>query len=110
MRLRDLVPLALLLGVLALGCGTRDAMPGGQGSGASGGSDGSSECSGDFDMYEAGMSRQAEPGAVTVVLVESDPAPPVVRSDNTWWLKLTDSEGEPVLGAQLLVTPFMPKH
>ena len=113
MRLRDLVPLTLLLGVLALGCRTRDATPGSAGSGdgeGSGGNAGSSECSGDFDMYEAGMSRQAEPGAVTVELVEADPAPPVVRSDNTWWLKLTDSEREPLLGAKLVVTPFMPKH
>jgi hypothetical protein len=113
MRLRDLVPLAVLSGVLVLGCGNRDATPGSEGSGdnaGSGGNDGNSECSGDFDIYEAGMSRQAEPGAVTVELVESDPAPPVVRSDNTWWLKLTDAGGEPVLGAELVVTPFMPKH
>jgi hypothetical protein len=114
MRLRDLVPPALLSGLLALACGSHDATPGrdrseGEGDDGSGG-DGSTECSGDFDMYQAGMSRQAEPGDVTVELVESVPAPPVVRSDNTWWLKLTDSEGQPLLGAQLLVTPFMPKH
>jgi len=102
--------MALLSGLLALGCGTRDEMPTGDGSAGSGGSEGNSECAGDFDTYEAGMSRQAEPGDVTVELVESEPAPPVVRSDNTWWLKLTDSEGEALLGAQLLVTPFMPKH
>src|SRR4051812_47959088 len=98
MRLRELVPPALLSGLLALGCGKGAAPPesdasggsdGSLGSDASGGSngDGSSECSGDFDVYQAGMSRQAEPGAITVELVESVPAPPVVRSDNTWWLK-----------------------
>ena len=69
-----------------------------------------SECTGDFDTYEAGMSRQAEPGAVTVELEESDPAPPVVRKDNVWWLRLSDADGEPLLNAELLVTPYMPKH
>jgi hypothetical protein len=69
-----------------------------------------SECAGDFDTYEAGMTRQADPGEVSVVLEESDPAPPVVRRDNTWWLRLSDAQGEAVLGAQLLVTPYMPKH
>jgi hypothetical protein len=69
-----------------------------------------SECTGDFDTYEAGMSRQAEPGAVTVELEESEPAPPVVRRDNVWWLRLSDAEGEPLLNAELLVTPYMPKH
>lgn len=69
-----------------------------------------SECRGDFDTYEAGMTRQAEPGQLAVELVESDPAPPAVRKDNVWWLRLSDAGGEPVLGAELLVTPFMPKH
>jgi hypothetical protein len=69
-----------------------------------------SECSGEFDTYEAGMSRQAEPGAVTVELIESDPAPPVVREDNVWRLRLSDAQGEPLLGAELRVTPYMPKH
>jgi hypothetical protein len=68
------------------------------------------ECSGDFDVYEAGMTKQAEPGELSVELVESEPGPPEVRKDNTWWLRLSDAEGEPVQGAELLVTPYMPKH
>lgn len=103
--------IALLHSLLALACGSSAAEDPGRGPiDGSGGSDGGSECSGDFDVYEAGMSRQAEPGAITVELVQSEPAPPVVRTDNTWWLRLLDSEGEPLLGAQLLVTPFMPHH
>ena len=69
-----------------------------------------SECSGDFDTYEAGMSREAEPGEVTVELVEAEPSPPAVRKDNVWLLRLSDNQGEPLLGAELRVTPFMPKH
>ena len=92
----------LLCGLLLLGCSQDGAEPDAP--------DPDSECTGDFDTYEAGMSRQAEPGEVTVELEESDPAPPVVRRDNVWWLRLSDSAGEPILGAQLLVTPYMPKH
>jgi hypothetical protein len=72
--------------------------------------DSSPECSGDFDRYEAGMSRLAEPGGITVELEESAPAPPVVKEDNVWWLRLTDGEGAPIEGAELVVTPYMPKH
>ncbi|HYJ08652.1 MAG TPA: FixH family protein [Polyangiaceae bacterium] len=74
------------------------------------GSSHDAECSGDFDAYQAGMSKQAEPGKLTVQLLESDPAPPEVRTDNTWWLRLSDAEGEPLREAELLVTPYMPKH
>jgi hypothetical protein len=69
-----------------------------------------SECSGDFDAYQAGMSKRAEPGQLTVQLLESEPAPPQVRKDNTWWLRVSDAEGEPIREAELLVTPYMPKH
>lgn len=74
------------------------------------GSPETSECSGEFDSYEPGMSRQAEPGELTVELVESQPAPPSVSKDSAWWLRLSDADGAPLLGAELLVTPFMPAH
>ncbi len=92
----------LLSGLLLLGCG-HEAEHGAH-------TEPDSECTGDFDTYEAGMNRQAQPGAITVELEESDPAPPVVRKDNVWWLRLSDAEGEPLLNAELLVTPYMPKH
>lgn len=92
-----------LMGLALLSCGSHDAEheahPGD-----------ASECVGDFDTYEAGMSREAEPGEITVELLESQPAPPAVRKDNVWRLRLSDREGLPVLGAELLVTPYMPKH
>jgi hypothetical protein len=68
------------------------------------------ECNGDFDAYQPGMSKQAEPGELMVQLLESEPAPPQVRKDNTWWLRVSDANGEPIRGAELLVTPYMPKH
>jgi hypothetical protein len=95
----------LLLAVSLLGaCGAEQDEPG------SAPEPESSECAGDFDAYEAGMTRQAEPGDVTVELLESEPAPPAVRKDNTWRLRLSDAEGEPLMEAELHVTPWMPAH
>jgi hypothetical protein len=91
------------VGLALLGCGSHDAPHDAH-------PDDAGECAGDFDTYQAGMSREAEPGQLTVELVESQPAPPAVRKDNVWWLRLSDSEGLPVLGAELLVTPYMPEH
>jgi hypothetical protein len=92
-----------LMGLALLSCGSHDAEHDAHPEDAS-------ECAGDFDTYEAGMSREAEPGEVTVELLDSQPAPPAVRKDNVWRLRLSDREGLPVLGAELLVTPYMPKH
>lgn len=56
------------------------------------------------------MTKLAEPGQVMVELSDADPSPPVVRRDNIWWLKLTDAEGSPLTGAQVVASPYMPKH
>jgi hypothetical protein len=72
--------------------------------------DDGSECTGDFDTFEPGMTRLAQPGELTVELIDADPAPPVVRSDNTWWLRLTDSDGQLLTGAEVVASPYMPKH
>lgn|GEM_PF-3014184 len=94
---------ALLLAALALaGCGTHDAP-------AATGDDGE-ECTGEFDSFEPGMSKLAVPGNITVELAEAAPSPPVVRSDNVWWLQLRDADGAAVSGAQLVASPYMPKH
>ncbi|MFT3838245.1 MAG: FixH family protein [Myxococcaceae bacterium] len=37
------------------------------------------------------------------------PGPPL-RGTNTWQLKVLDTAGQPVTGATLTVTPFMPEH
>jgi len=70
----------------------------------------SQECTGDFDAFAPGMTKLAEPGQVMVELSDADPSPPVVRRDNIWWLKLTDAEGSPLTGAQVVASPYMPKH
>jgi MYXO-CTERM domain-containing protein len=93
----------LLLPVLALaGCGTNaDPTPK---------PDEGEECTGDFDVFEPGMTQLAEPGEITVELTNAEPSPPVVRRDNVWWLTLTDTDGNPISSATLLASPYMPKH
>jgi hypothetical protein len=95
----------LLLSALALaGCASHDDTP----TPATG--DDAEECTGDFDTFEPGMTKKAVPGNITVELTEASPSPPVVRSDNVWWLALSDADGAAVSGAQLVATPYMPKH
>lgn len=96
-----------LASLALLGCGTKaDATS----SGAGGSPAESTECTGDFDRFEPGMTTQATPGNITVELARADPSPPVVRRDNVWWLKLTDADGNAVSGAELVASPYMPKH
>lgn len=45
----------------------------------------------------------------TFVLMSADPAPPQ-QGQNVWTLRLLDNAGQPVSGASLQVTPFMPDH
>jgi hypothetical protein len=42
-------------------------------------------------------------------LVNSMPGPPV-KGNNTWQVKLLDANNQPVTGAMIKVTPFMPDH
>lgn len=99
---------ALLLSALALaGCGTSNHAP--TPAAHEDGEDGE-ECTGDFDTFERGMTKQALPGNITVELTDAAPSPPVVRLDNIWWLKLSDADGAAVSGAQLVASPYMPKH
>jgi MYXO-CTERM domain-containing protein len=99
---------ALLVACLALGgcSGKGDPNP----SAAPAPTSMATDCSGDFDTFEPGMTKLAKPGQISVELAEATPSPPVVRDDNTWRLKLTDADGEPVVGATLVATPYMPQH
>lgn len=68
------------------------------------------ECLDDYDDFEPGMTKRAEPAGVAVELLSAEPSPPVVRDDNAWTLKLSDERGAPLLEAELRVSPYMPKH
>jgi YtkA-like len=93
----------LLLPVLALaGCSNE--------AGQAAKPDEAEECTGDFDVFEPGMTELAEPGEITVELTSAEPSPPVVRRDNVWWLTLTDAAGNAISGATLQASPYMPKH
>jgi hypothetical protein len=68
------------------------------------------ECSGEFDHFETGLTKQAAPQRLSIELAAAEPAPPAVRSDNAWRLRVTDEDGAAVTGAELFATPYMPKH
>jgi hypothetical protein len=58
------------------------------------------------------MPNLSQPGAqhkLTFVLVSSDPGPPI-KGNNTWVVRVLDSANQPVAGATLTITPYMPDH
>lgn len=59
------------------------------------------------DVYEPGLSKIA--GALSVILVEATPAPPV-KGTNALTLEVHDAAGQPVDGAAVTLTPWMPDH
>ena len=59
--------------------------------------------------YVAGMKQAGDGNKLSFVLVSSDPAPPL-RGTNVWEVKVLDANGQPVTGATLTATPFMPEH
>ena len=61
------------------------------------------------EAYTANMAKTSKSGALTITLVQADPAPPA-RDNNTWTIKATDATGAAIDAAALTVTPFMPDH
>ena len=61
------------------------------------------------DTYVAGLEKVGEMGRVKLTLVESDPLPQDLTL-YTWQLLLTDAEGTPINGAQIVAEPRMPDH
>lgn len=59
--------------------------------------------------YAAGMKQGGDGNKLSFQLVSSDPGPPL-RGTNVWELKVLDTANQPVTGATLTVTPFMPEH
>lgn len=59
------------------------------------------------DIYTAGMTKKAS--TVSVQIVDATPSPPA-KLMNTMNVKVTDAAGNPVDGATISVTPYMPDH
>ncbi len=57
--------------------------------------------------YADGMMAEGD-GGMLLTLERSSPTPRV--GSNRWALHISDAAGEPVLGAKVRVTPFMPDH
>lgn len=86
---------------------------GGGGAGGMGGggdTDSSTRCAlrTDIDTYSANMTKKGEKGALSFVLVESNPAPPG-RTENVWKVKITGADGMPITTG-LAVDVRMPEH
>jgi len=101
MKLHLLSALSLLL----LACGDDSGGTGGAGGNTIG-------CMNDprAMIYTADMMLpMSVSGNLKFELVNSMPGPPIKGTD-TWMLKLLDHNNQPVTGAMLKVTPFMPDH
>jgi hypothetical protein len=60
------------------------------------------------EAFVPGLGKRTDDG-VLVTISEAEPTPPA-RSDNTWFLALVGSDGEPLTGAQLVLDAKMPDH
>jgi YtkA-like len=103
MRLGNLLVLAPLVGLAA--CGTS----------SSGDDYEPIDCSTvtDVDTFVVGLEHQGVGGTLDFQLMSVDPAPPQ-RGDNTWIVQINAMAsgvvGNPVDGATLGVSPYMPAH
>jgi hypothetical protein len=62
------------------------------------------------DTFSAGMMKNGSQNQITFKLMESKPAPPS-RGDNEWSIDIVDATTQqPITGAAVTVTPFMPDH
>jgi hypothetical protein len=61
------------------------------------------------DVYEPGMIAAGADGLFEIELLAAEPAPPD-KGDNRWSIELRALGGDPVSGAAIVVTPFMPDH
>lgn len=59
------------------------------------------------DVYTAGMTKPA--GQYQVKIVEAMPGP-MIKGMNAMNIEIVDANGQPVDGATVTVTPFMPDH
>jgi len=59
--------------------------------------------------FFAGIAKTSADG-VTMAIAAAAPTPPANTDDNAWTVRLTDPSGAPVLGANLVVAPYMVDH
>ncbi len=69
----------------------------------------STECSGDFEVYEPGMTFRSDQGNFDLTVLSATPDPPD-EGDNDWVVRLDTVSGTPVSGGVLVLTPYMPAH
>ena len=60
-------------------------------------------------VYAAGLSATSGDGKLKASLAAAQPAPPE-KGINTWTVQLEDGSGNPVSGATVTITPWMPDH
>lgn len=65
------------------------------------------------DEFAVGIAKVGDGAAINFTLMTANPAPPI-RGDNTWVVELKQMNGgvagNPIDGADMQVTPFMPDH
>lgn len=59
--------------------------------------------------YAPGISAESQDQSVRVVLVASEPGPPMVGM-NTWTVSVSDANDAAIADASLTVAPYMPDH
>ena len=96
--------LALSMGAVA--CGGESTT-----SGASSGSGAASVCASDprAEAYAVGLEGKAADGAVKIRFVDAMPAPPS-KGNNTWTVQVLNGADQPINGATIELTAFMPDH
>lgn len=70
------------------------------------------DCSKDARVtaYKPGLTTTSTSGALSFVLVKSDPGPPT-RGTDTWTIKVSNASTQaPMTGLSMTVLPFMPDH
>ena len=63
----------------------------------------------EVDVYADGLMKMGHEGNFHVMLMAANPAPPDV-GENTWTIRVVDTDDNPIDGAKVTVTPFMPAH
>ena len=67
------------------------------------------DCGGAGEDFALGMSKTTASGDLTVAIVAAEPAPPL-HGKNSWTVQLSGESGEPITGAGVAFTGWMPLH